>query len=127
MPNENELTEEKNKKLKEDEIKPRKRSNSFASLLQKASNMANGITTHLELLNPRGLNQELSQKILILVEETRKLDSEQKVLRGQVKEKTTKVQENSDAIRDILSECTLMVKAVVSQDRWVDFGIFAKR
>ena len=111
----------------EQEVKPRRRSNSFANLLKKGTNMASGISIHLEVLNPRGINEETAQRFSKLVEENSKLDNDQETLKGQLKEKTVSLIENTKKLRELLSQCTLIIKAVVPQERWVDFGISAKK
>ncbi len=111
----------------EKEVKLRRRSNSFANLLKKGTNMASGISTHLEVLNPRGINEETAQRFSKLVEDSSKLDNDQETLKGQLKEKTASLIENTRELRDLLSQCTLIIKAVVPQERWVDFGISAKK
>jgi len=114
-------------KEEEKEVKPRRKSNSFANLLKKGTNMASGISTHLEILNPRGINEETVQRFSKLVEDSSKLDNDQEILKGQLKEKTASLRENTKQLRELLSQCTLIIKAVVPQERWVDFGIAAKR
>ena len=89
--------------------------------------MASGINAHLETLTPRGVNQETIQRFNKLVADCQQLDNEQEILKGQLKEKTTVLRENSRQLKELLSECVLIVKAVVTQERWVDFGIGAKR
>jgi hypothetical protein len=111
----------------ETEKKPRRRSNSFANLLKKGTNMASGISAHLEVLNPRGVNEETAQRLSKLVDDSSKLDNDQEILKGQLKEKTASLRENTKELRELLSQCTLIIKAVVPQERWVDFGIAAKR
>jgi hypothetical protein len=111
----------------ETEARPRRRSNSFANLLKKGTNMASGIGTHLEVLNPRGVNEETAQRLSKLVEDSSQLDNDQEILKGQLKEKTASLRESTKELRELLSQCTLIIKAVVPQERWVDFGISAKR
>ncbi|MGD2093036.1 MAG: hypothetical protein PVH61_43140 [Candidatus Aminicenantes bacterium] len=111
----------------ETESRSRRRSNSFADLLKKGINMASGISTHLDVLNPRGINEETAQRFNKLVDDSSKLDNDQEILKGQLKEKTAALRENTKELRDLLSQCTLIIKAVVPQERWVDFGISAKR
>lgn len=111
----------------ETEARTRRRSNSFANLLKKGTNMASGISTHLEVLNPRGVNEETAQRFSKLVEDCSQLDNDQEILKGQLKEKTASLRKNTKELRELLSQCTLIIKAVVPQERWVDFGIAAKR
>jgi hypothetical protein len=111
----------------EKEVKPRRRSNSFSDLLKKGTNMASGISTHLEALTPRGINEETVQLFTKLVEDSSKLDNDQEILKGQLKEKTASLRKNTKELRELLSQCTLIIKAVIPQERWVDFGISAKK
>jgi hypothetical protein len=111
----------------ETEPKTRKRSNSFANLLKKGTNMASGISAHLDTLNPRGITEETAQRFGKLVEDSSQLDNDQEILKGQLKEKTASLRKNTKELRELLTQCTLIVKAVVPQERWVDFGIAAKR
>jgi hypothetical protein len=121
--------EEKKNTTTDEETDPktRRRSNSFANLLKKGTNMASGISAHLEVLNPRGINEETAQRFSKLVEDSSKLDNDQEILKGQLKEKTASLRENTKELRELLSQCTLIIKAVVPQERWVDFGIAAKK
>jgi len=121
--------EEKKNTTTDEETDPktRRRSNSFANLLKKGTNMASGISAHLEVLNPRGINEETAQRFGKLVEDSSKLDNDQEILKGQLKEKTASLRENTKELRELLSQCTLIIKAVVPQERWVDFGIAAKK
>lgn len=122
-----EETTNKTKPTEETGTQKRTRSNSFANLLQKGTNMASGIGAHLETLSPRGINEETIQELDRLVETSTTMDNDQEILKGQLKEKTASLRENTGQLKQLLSECTLIVKAVVQQERWVDFGITAKK
>jgi len=109
------------------EVKRRRRSNSFASLLKKADNMASGINEHLESLSTRGLNEETIQGIRKYIDDLRLLDSEQEIHKGKLKEKTSLLYKNVKELKDLLHQCTLIVKADIPQKRWVGFGMSAKK
>jgi hypothetical protein len=111
----------------ETETKSRRKSNSFASYLKRGTNMASGILEHVEALSPRGLNQESSTHLGALVEELKTLDNDQEILKGRLKDKTVLLQEKLAELKSLLKTNGLIIKAAIPQQRWVDFGMTAKR
>jgi len=114
-------------KEEETEVKPRRRSNSFASLLERAANMASGIGAHQAELAAKGLNDETIQHINKLVQDSTTLGNEQEILKSQLKEKTAALEGFIKELRDQLKRCNLIVNVAVPRMRWVDFGMSDRR
>jgi len=108
-------------------VKARTKSKSFATILKSGDNMSSGIVEHSEILSPKGLNDAYVEALNTLIGECRVIDNEQEILKGQLKEKTTALQDKAKELRDALGYCGAIVKRVMPQIRWVDFGITAKK
>jgi hypothetical protein len=106
--------------------KKRRGSDSFASIMQRGVDMASGISEHLSTLSPK-LDETTVERINTLVGDSKGLNAQQEILKGQLKEKTSEVNGKVKELKDLLSECQMIVKAVMPQERWVDFGIGAKK
>ena len=107
--------------------KRRTKSKSFASILQYGSNMSSGILKHVEALSPKGLTDAVSQQIEALVGECKQMDNEQEIFKGELKEKTSKLHDKVQELLDLLGLTSAIVKRVMPRERWVDFGITAKK
>jgi hypothetical protein len=107
--------------------KPRTKSKSFASILKYGGNMSSGILKHVETLSPKGLTEASSQQIEALVEECKQMDNEQEIFKGELKEKTSKLHAKVQELLDALGLSSAIVKRVMPRERWVDFGISAKK
>lgn len=108
-------------------VKSRTKSKSFATILKSGDNMSSGIVEHSETLSPKGLNEAYVEALNTLINDCRTIDNEQEILKGQLKEKTTALQDKAKELRDVLGYSGAIVKRVMPKIRWVDFGITAKR
>jgi len=111
----------------EEEIKRRKRSNSYAQWIKRAHNMISGITEHQQALSANGVNDLTAQAIDTIITDCRTIENQQEIMKGKLHEQTQQLDIKLGVLKDTLSKYTLIIKATIPRKRWIDFGIEAKR
>jgi hypothetical protein len=111
----------------EEEIKRRKRSNSYAQWIKRAHNMISGINEHQQTLSANGLNELSAQAIDTIINDCKAVENQQEIMKGKLHEQTQQLDIKMANLKDVLSKYTLIIKATIPQKRWIDFGIEAKR
>ncbi|MCP4158247.1 MAG: hypothetical protein GY757_61675 [bacterium] len=105
----------------------KRESNSFASTLKKAANMSAAIAEHQVELAARGLNETNLEYLNTILAGCQSLDGEQEILKGTLKAKTAELGVKVSELKKCFSQYSKIIKAIMPQERWVDFGITAKQ
>jgi len=109
------------------EIKRRRISNSYAQWIKRSNNMISGINEHQQALSANGVNDLSAQAIETLIGECKTIENGQEILKGKLKEQTQALERKVSELKDLFSKNRLIIKATLPRERWVDFGIWAKR
>jgi hypothetical protein len=105
---------------------PRKRSRTLGTLLRNTDNMISAIQEHMATLSPKFDDSHI-QALNGLIGDINTLDNDQEILKGKLKEKTAELEGKVQQLKGVIGQYAMIIKAVIPQKRWVDFGISAKR
>lgn len=102
---------------------------SFADLLAAAHQMAAAMQTNPEQLATRGGSEEFTQRGAALVTQLREADHNQERLKAELKAATTQVEGLRTELSAWLGEAESTVKLTYrgQKEKWIEFGIKAKR
>jgi uncharacterized phage infection (PIP) family protein YhgE len=102
---------------------------SLPDLLAAARQMVTALQANQERLAARGSSPEFIQKGSQAVATLQALDSEQERLKAQLKTVTAQLESTQKTLADWQSEANNMVKLAYrgEQEKWIEFGIKAKR
>ena len=102
---------------------------SFADLLAGARQMATAMKVNLEQLAARGADTEFAQRGEDLVTQLEAADSNQERLKAELKAATTQVETLRAELSAWLGEADSIVKLTYrnQKEKWIEFGIKAKR
>jgi hypothetical protein len=101
--------------------------NSYAERIKAAKLMLAGIGAHLPELAKRGVTEEDITKLQASYTKANSLDNEQEALRAQAKAKTEELHVEMDGMDGTMRELKKIVKMVMAQQYWVEFGITDQR
>ncbi len=113
--------------VEEPKPKTKTSSKSEAAIMQKCANMISGIREHAETLTTVGLTPETVTALEGIIAEYHTKNGEQEIMKGKLKEKTAEVNGQVKLLREQLKQCSKIIKVFIQQERWVDFGIGAKK
>lgn len=100
---------------------------SYAEKIKTANLMLAGLNAHLEELAKRGVTAEDVAKLQAAYTKANTLETEQEALKAQAKVKTEELRQEMDGIDESMRELKKVVKMVMAQQYWVEFGITGQR
>ena len=88
---------------------------------------AAAIRAHQVELSPRGIDEAFATEMENLVTSIETLNSEQEALKAVQKSKTAELNAALKILKGKSSEADKVIKMVLPKERWIEFGITAKR
>lgn len=103
--------------------------NSLAEVLTLARQMVAGLTANAATVATRGITTQFTQTGQTLTGQVQSLEIEQETLKAALKTKTAELDAATTQLKDWQSEANSAVKLAYrgQQEKWVEFGIQAKR
>ena len=100
---------------------------SFADLMSDSKVMLRGLQKNADSVATRGIDAEFITNMQNTMNDTEQLNGEQEALKASLKAKTAELDNRVDELKDMMSEARKVVKLAIKQEKWVEFGIKAKR
>lgn len=103
--------------------------NSLADILALARQMVAGLTANAATVATRGITIQFTQTGQNLTDNVQNLEIEQETLKAALKTKTTELNDATTRLKNWQAEANSVVKLAYrgQQEKWVEFGIQAKR
>lgn len=110
------------------EEKPRKyKGRGFNEKIGEAELLAEAMDQNKEELAVRGGGEEFVTQLKAAIQEAKALNTDQEKNKATLKESTQKLGKKMDELDKLVSDGRNIVKMVVNQKRWVEFGIQVTR
>jgi len=100
---------------------------SFADLMNDSKVMLRGLQKNADSVATRGINAEFVTNMQNIMSDAEQLNGEQEALKASLKAKTAELDDRVAKLKGMKSEAVKVVKLAVKQEKWVEFGIKAKR
>jgi hypothetical protein len=102
---------------------------SFADLLAAVQQMVTAAQANQEELASRGMSETFIGNATEMLAALEAADAEQERLKASLKTATTQVEDLQKQLKDWLNEATNVVKLAYrnQQEKWIEFGVKAKR
>ena len=100
---------------------------SFADLMSDSKVMLRGLQKNADIVATRGLSAEFVTNMQNTMSDAEQLNGEQEALKASLKAKTAELDDRVAKLKDAMSEARKVVKLAIRKEKWVEFGIKAKR
>ena len=98
----------------------------FSEKLMSAQLMNAGISKNLSTLSTVGMTEATTEAMKTMTDEAIALNDEQESLKAQLKMKTEELDAKMAVLDEEVARCRKLVKVVIPQAQWREFGIEAK-